>query len=208
MIRDFRFPVIILLFILIIVLAGLLVEKSKALSTVEQKYETIRTDQGRDNSQKEGAIVEQYKAYYSERLQKLLSDQELQLIAQKYWKYILMLNGEPVRNNTIYTKSDTASIVLAEINTGGDILPADILNKGAVTGNDSNDSLENHIIVSAGIPFESRLDRSDTGRRLVFDFKGIPRGTIISLKLSPMLEARLETIDNNTFGEKVEIIYR
>jgi len=158
------------------------------------------------NIQKE-EIQEQATAYYAQQIQKLLGEQELVFLAQKQWEYTLTLNGNRLKQNTIYITEDSVRIILAELVIDKDILPKEILEKGTVTGSDPNDPLQEHLSIFTNIPYSTKMDENSQGRRVIYDFNNIPQGTVISLKISPLLAERLEIgVADQQWENLVEII--
>ncbi len=155
----------------------------------------------------ENDIKQKCTTYYTAQLQKLLSEQDLVFIAQKQWKYLFTLNGEVQDKHTIYIEEDSAHVILAEILNDNEILPENILRNGRITGNDPNDLLKEHCIVYTTIPYTVREDENDQGRRIMYDFKKIPHGTVISFKISPILAERLGTkYEEHLWESRIEII--
>ena len=141
-------------------------------------------------------LREKLETFYLKNIKKLLSEQELVFLAQKQWEYILSINGNSLKQNRIYIEEDSARITLAEIVYEKDILPKEVLSMGTITGNDKNDPLGDHFQVITNTLYSVKVDESDNGRRIVYEFKDIPRGTIINIKLSPMLAERLSFQEN------------
>jgi len=157
------------------------------------------------NIQKE-VLQEKATAYYAQQIQKLINEEELAFLAQTQWGYTLTLNGNRIKQNTIYINDDSARIILAELVTDKDILPKEILEKGTVTGSDPNDSLHEHLSIFTNIPYTTKMDENSQGRRVIYGFNNIPRGTVISLKVSPLLAERLEGEADQQWDSLIEII--
>ncbi|MTI80439.1 MAG: hypothetical protein FH758_06065 [Firmicutes bacterium] len=145
--------------------------------------------------------------YYAQQLQKLMSERELVFLAQKHWEYILTLNGNKLKQNTIYINEDSARIVLAEMVLDRGILPKGILEKGTVTGADRNDPLQGHLSLYTNIPYTTRIEENSQGRKVIYGLKKIPEGTVISLKMSPLLAERLGIgMEDQQLERRIEII--
>jgi len=112
-----------------------------------------------------------------------------------------------LKQNTVYITEDSVRIILAELVIDKDILPKEILEKGTVTGSDPNDPLHGHLSVFTNIPCTTKMDENSQGRRVIYDFNNIPQGTVISLKISPLLSERLEIgVADQPWENLVEII--
>lgn len=170
------------------------------LAVKEDTIKELKTIQ--EEKMKENSII-----YYTMQLQKLLSEQDLIFLAQEQWEYLITLNGEILNQHTIYIEADSAHIIMAELLKDKEILPEEILEKGKITGNDPNDLLQDHCDIYTTIPYTTKVDENKHSRRVVYDFKEIPHGTVISLKMSPILAARLGREEGNWQGEsRIEII--
>lgn len=202
-------PIIIIIALLFsnIIFAGNLYSQIKVSHTYEKEIEEKDVIVEKlKNIQKE-EIHEQATAYYAQRIQKLLGEEELAFLAQKQWEYTLTLNGNRLKQNAIYITEDSARIILAELVIDKDILPKEILEKGTVTGSDPNDPLQEHISIFTNIPYTTKMDENSQGRRVIYDFNNIPQGTVISLKISPLLAERLEIgVEDQQWENPVEII--
>lgn len=149
-------------------------------------------------------VEAQKEMYYAQQIQKLLPDQELTYLAQNHWQYVLTLNGKQVTEDIVYLKDPAAHIVLAEVVKELDILPRSILKKGTITGGDPLDRLQDHLRMMTNAAYTIAEEETPQGRRVVYDLKEVPSGTIINLKPSILL------VDRLGFGEegmgRIEII--
>lgn len=202
-------PIIIIVVLLFtnIIFAGNLYNQIKVSHEYEKEIEEKDVIVEKlKNIQKE-EIQEKAIAYYAQQIQKLINEEELAFLAQKQWEYTLTLNGNRLKQNTIYITEDSVRIILAELVIDKDILPKEILEKGTVTGSDPNDPLQEHLNIFTNIPYTTKMDENSRGRRVIYDFNNIPQGTVISLKISPMLAERLEIgVADQQLENLVEII--
>ncbi|SKA93900.1 hypothetical protein SAMN05443428_11511 [Caloramator quimbayensis] len=133
-----------------------------------------------------------FEKYYSEKLSKLFSQEELIILSQRQWGLKLTANGCEINNETIYLKDRNLKIVLAEyLKDKEKLLPDEILKTGTITGGDKNDSLSSHLEVISPIPCNIYTEKKDLDSRLCIEVKDIPRGTLITLRLSEILKYRL-----------------
>lgn len=147
-----------------------------------------------------------FEKYYSDKLKKVMNDEDLTVLSQKQWNYNLTVNGDEIKNDIIYLKDRSLKIVLAETHNKDKLLPDDILAKGNITGGDLSDSIDSNINIVTTAEYEKKIDKEDIGNRVIYEFNNIPHGTIISLNLSEILTYRLnlnDKIKNNI----VELIY-
>jgi len=202
-------PTVIILVILFlnILFAGSLYKQIKVSQEYEKEIEEKDLIVEKLKNIRKEEIQEKATAYYAQQIQKLLSEQDLVFLAQAQWEYTLTLNGNRMKENTIYTNDDSVRIILAELAIDKDILPKEILDKGTVTGNDPNDPLQEYLSIFTNIPYTTKIDENSQGRRVIYDFSNIPQGTVISLKISPLLTERLKIgVVGKQWENLVEII--
>lgn len=179
-------------------------EESKAdLKHSSEENEKLKSD----ISLKDSTDKKNFDLLYSKKLKSLLDDAEIITLAQKQWDYVLTVNGNNVSSKTLYIDNNNVMLVLAEIKNKEDILPADLLAKGKVTGGDPNDSLDSHFKVASLAEYTKSLEQKDGDNRIIYKFQNIPHGTIISLYLSDMLKYRLN-FQNDLDDDKIELIYK
>lgn len=179
-------------------------EESKAdLKHYSEENEKLKSD----ISLKDSTDKKNFDLLYSKKLKSLLDDAEIITLAQKQWDYVLTVNGNNVSSKTLYIDNNNVMLVLAEIKNKEDILPADLLAKGKVTGGDPNDSLDSHFKVASLAEYTKSLEQKDGDNRIIYKFQNIPHGTIISLYLSDMLKYRLNFQDDLD-DDKIELIYK
>lgn len=154
-------------------------------------------------------VQAQCKAYYAQQLQKLLGEEDLVFLAQNRWRYVITLNGKVVEREIIYLEEPSAHIILAEFVEDKEILPEEILKKGTITGSDPKDFLQDHLRVITNAAYSTKVETSKQGRRVIYDFKDIPKGTIINLKPSVLLKERLSIGTKEAqWGSYIEVISR
>lgn len=156
---------------------------------------------------KESDFEKKFDALYSQKLKKLLDNTEIISLAQKEWNYVITINGKNVTAKTLYLDNNNVKLILAEIKSKDDILPEDLLKKGMVTGGDANDSLDSHMKVISLAKYTKSSEQKDGNSRVIYEFKDMPHGTMISLKLSDMLKYRLN-LGNELKDNKIELIYK
>jgi len=152
---------------------------------------------------------EMFDKYYSYKLRKLMGEDDLAILAQKQWNYVLTVNGKELRENTIYITDNSIKIVLAEFTNKERVLPKEILMKGTLTGGDPNDSLYSHLKIISQVKYNKYQEEKEGNKRIIYEFNNIPRGTIITLKLSEILKSRLNLDKNKYFSSnEYEIIIK
>lgn len=190
-----------------IILASALVKNKEETKTDIKHFSEENEKLKSDISIKDSTDIKNFDVLYSKKLKELLDDAEIIALAQKQWNYVLTVNGSNVSSKTLYIDNNNVMLVLAEIKNKEDILPADLLAKGKVTGGDPNDSLDSHFKVASLAEFTKSLEQEDGDNRIIYKFKNIPHGTIISIYLSDMLKYRLN-FQNDMDDNKIELIYK
>lgn len=150
-----------------------------------------------------------FKEYCSENLHKVMNDTELAYLAQRQWNYALTVNGQEFNSKTIYAESKNIKILLSEIAPKEALLPQDILCTGKVTGGDPKDNMKEHINITAPVDFTLNEEIVENGKMLSFEFKDVPKGTIIYINLSEMLKYQLKLEEKiELYDNILEIIVR
>lgn len=178
---------------------------SKLLSDYKNIEEKVNELENIDNDK----LKIMFKDYCSENLHKVMNDTELAYLAQRQWNYALTVNGEEFNSKTMYTESKNIKILLSEIAPKENLLPDDILCTGKVTGGDPNDSMKEHISITAPADFIINEETVKNGQMLSFDFSDVPKGTIIYVNLSEMLKYQLKLEEKiELYDNILEIIVR
>lgn len=189
--------------ILVCAIAKNKTEYKAALKYFSEKDENLKSSA----DLKESDFEKSFDTLYSQKLKKLLDNTEIISLAQKEWNYVITVNGKNVTAKTLYLDNNNVKLILAEIKSKDDILPEDLLKKGMVTGGDSNDSLDSHMKVVSLAKYIKSSEQKDRNSRIIYEFKDMPHGTIVSLKLSDMLKYRLN-LGNELKDNKIELIYK
>lgn len=189
--------------ILVCAIAKNKTEYKAALKYFSEKDENLKSSA----DSKESDFEKSFDTLYSQKLKKLLDNTEIISLAQKEWNYVITVNGKNVTAKTLYLDNNNVKLILAEIKSKDDILPEDLLKKGMVTGGDSNDSLDSHMKVVSLAKYIKSSEQKDGNSRIIYEFKDMPHGTIVSLKLSDMLKYRLN-LGNELKDNKIELIYK
>jgi hypothetical protein len=186
---------IIILILSITVNIVLLGEAAKA----KKAYNAVMDDYGLKKEELEAKLKAEEKElekicdeYYCDKLTKIVDEEALMILAQKQWNYILTVNGKEFTGDIMYSDDKNIKIVLAEICNKEKVLPHDILVKGTVTGGDSNDSIASHLDIVSLVDYNKYEDKEQYGKRMCYEFKDIPKGTIITLKISEILKQSLD----------------
>lgn len=189
--------------ILVCAIAKNRTEYKAALKYFSEKDENLKSSA----DLKENDFEKSFDTLYSQKLKKLLDNTEIISLAQKEWNYVITVNGKNVTAKTLYLDNNNVKLILAEIKNKEDILPEDLLKKGMVTGGDANDSLDSHMKVVSLAKYTKSSEQKDGNSRIIYEFKDMPHGTIVSLKLSDMLKYRLN-LGNELKDNKIELIYK
>ncbi|QCX33346.1 hypothetical protein FDN13_06280 [Caloramator sp. E03] len=162
-------------------------------NTINIYSKAIKQNKNFNSTIKESNNLNQsFEKYYADKLNKLFTQDELIILSQRQWEYKLTANGSDVNSETVYLKDRNLKIVLAEyLKAKEKLLPDEILKTGTITGGDKNDSLSSHLEVISPIPFNTYTEKKDMDSRLCIEVKDIPRGTLITLKLSEILKYRI-----------------
>lgn len=155
---------------------------SKALKEQRKAFSPLNTETKNQS----------FENYYYNKLNKLFTQEELIILSQRQWGYKLTVNGCEINNETVYLKDRNIKIVLAEyLKYNENLLPDKILMLGTITGGDKKDSLSSHLEVISPIPLSIYTEKKGMDSRLCIEAKDIPRGTLITLRLSEILKYRL-----------------
>lgn len=134
-----------------------------------------------------------YDDYYEKKLKGLLSDEELNVLAQQQWNYRLSVNGKKVSSNIIYIEgTPNVRIVLAEVCEVEEILPQAILNKGSLWKSEENASLYDYMTIYTNELYEQTCEESDGNTKCIYNFKDLPKGTVITLHLNDLLRLKID----------------
>lgn len=128
---------------------------------------------------------------YEEKLTKLLGREQLVSLAKDQWKYSLAVNGERFKGFYIYPRTNDVTLVLTETHTNDKDLPENILNLGSLTGGDKTDKFHDHLEIKTTVPYKKVVESGLSFTKASYDFKGVPKGTIINVKLTEPLRERL-----------------
>lgn len=162
-----------------------------------------------DNVQGEEVSQEEYaEAYYAKQLQDLLTPEELVYVTQRQWEYVLSANGYPFTGATIALEnSHNVRIMVAEVLKDSKSLPVELLKLGSIGQSDAADALTDHVDVYTTVPYEITMEESEGSIKYYYDFKDVPKGTVIGLQVSEILKERLackEQISEN----RLQVIVR
>lgn len=189
-----------------ILFAVLLFNQVKLTNDYSKRIEEYAIEKDNLKKLQEEEIEKQCVAYYEQHLRKIMDEYELSFLAQKQWNYALSVNGKTLDRSIIYIQEDYVQLILAEIIQDDDILPPNILIKGTICSDDPNDMLQDHINVFTTVDYSIKTEEKDYNKRVVYEFKNIPKGTIISLKLSFLLSERLMIGNGPEWESLIEII--
>lgn len=130
--------------------------------------------------------------YYEKKLAQFFTEDEMKKMGYKEWKYTLSANNKQFNHEDyLYLSSSEVTIALSETHAS-DLLPKKFQILGSITGGDSKDSFYNHLIIDSPVPWEEKLEQEGNRSTMKYIFEGVPRGTIITLRLTEALRERLQ----------------
>lgn len=106
-------------------------------------------------------------------------------IAQKQWHYELRLDDKTIMSSIIETDKTDFKVILAEGHDTSPLVPIDVFNNGKVSG-----ETKDHIKFNNYIPIKDGTAGTVVWS-FVYEFKNVPHGTNIEVKISKELQARI-----------------
>lgn len=195
--------------ILNLVLLGEIIENKKEYKVAINDYNDKKKELTIKSNEREKEFEKTFDKYYSDKLKKIIDEEALVFLAQQQWNYILTINGKTFNNRTIYTEDKNIKIVLAEFSNKEKILPEDILIKGTLTGGDPNDNIDSYLDIMSLVDYNKYEEKEKDAKRICYEFKNIPKGTIITIKISEILKNRLKFKEKMNIDDNIlEIIVR
>lgn len=165
---------------------------------VEQTYNENYKELDKKLHVSDAELLQLQDKYYEEKLINLLDKDKLTSIAKEKWKYSLYVNNMPLKDNQVYVNSKNIAIILEEKLVGDRNLPSKIEEWGTLTGGDKCDKFYDHLSIKTKFPYDRniKVERDGKSTTVYYTFKDIPRGTIITIKLSEVLRERLNIMNN------------
>lgn len=166
----------------IAILAGIESQKSKYIEEADSIHLNMQTRMDEVNDE-----------YVTDKILKILSQNDLYVYTNSLWKYTLTVNGAPVDDMQIKADPDVSPMVIILTEKGEDNpLPAKVRNVGTVTRGDKQDDMTRHISVKAG-GSEISPNVSVEGLESVYEFTldNISEGESVVITLSDQLGAKL-----------------
>lgn len=182
--------------LIIVLLAGININNFRKYS-INKNENTRLTRAIADNFNTLNFRIEQSNEDYAVRmLTKYLTNEQIVVIAKKYWQYELSVNGQPVKTSDITVKSDTITISLKQISKKR-LLPMALHIKGSATGGDKNDKFYSHIILDQQYGYEPFESTDETGA-VTFNirYRNLHPGYTIMFRLSDSLNESLGLSSN------------
>jgi hypothetical protein len=130
--------------------------------------------------------------YYEDKLGKLLPEDQLLALAKEQWTYSITANDTPFKEYQVYSSTRDVVIALAESQPSEQVLPSGIHSKGSLTSGDKSDSFHDHLMIEATVPHEKTVKTAENFTKVFYTFKGVPKGSIITINLSEPLRERLK----------------
>lgn len=163
------------------------------ISSIEEAYDEKNKELDKKINSVDNKILELNDKYYEEKLIKLLGKEKLTAIAKGNWKYYIYMNGIQLKDDHIDISTNNITLTLSETQVGVNILPSNVQVWGSLTGGDKTDRFYDHLLIKSSVPYEKSIKVSKDGlsTEANYTFKDVPRGTIITIKLSEGLRERL-----------------
>lgn len=150
-----------------------------------------------DNYQNNMSLVND--KYTEEKIQKMLTANDIYIYTNSLWSYSLSANNEPFGDSmestipeiSVPALSGKVTIILTETQEANP-LPASIINIGRVTQGSDEDSLEKHILVEGYN--ESRIITTEGNTtNIEFNIENVESGDKIPIVISDQLAEKLNT---------------
>lgn len=144
--------------------------------------------------------------YYSDKIKKLLTPDEMKTLSKRQWKYLVNINGELFNTNTIYLdKTENIRLTFSAFVEDQDILPKDILKQGRFYS--QNEKLSDYISICSTAEYNASVEEDGINQTYVYEFTNVPQSTVISITLGDLFKKLL--IDNpGVTQNRIEIITR
>ncbi len=132
-------------------------------------------------------------AYYKERLETLLTPEEITYVAQRQWEAHLSVNGKEVTNSTLSLNGpQNIRIMIGEVALRDDLLPKEILASGKLDQANDGEPLTEYIEVITDHPYEIVRKESDCSIKYYYEFKEVPSGSMIIFQMNTVLKEHLK----------------
>ncbi len=181
---------IIPIFIVIIMVVAILSQSALILTTkvqkanFEQKLNETILDMTSRFSQVNAKFID-------ERVRKILSQNDLYVYTNSFWKYELVANGTVVKNDKISIKALNGKVIIELLETHKPSeLPDSIISTGSVTRGDEGDNLLNHIKIFQNNTKGDVIKKTNT-TIVQFNKTSLKSGDKIIVEISDQLGSKL-----------------
>lgn len=168
----------------------------KYASSMEDTYKSKSIELNSKLNDVNNNLAQLNDKYYEEKLMKIFSREQLMTMAKDAWIYSLKVNDHEFKEDNISTTERNINIVLTESKNPLKPFPENILKFGAVNETDKSDSFIDHMIIKTTANYEKSIKSDRNSTTIIYSFKNVQAGTIISLDLSQPLKERLKLNDN------------
>ncbi len=186
------------------VIGGTYLWRISKQSLNQEEVADLEDDAGYDQEERETYA----KSYYAKQMQSVLTPEELFFVAQRQWECVLSANGKSFTGPTMAIENtNNVRIMVAEVIKNPDSLPIELLKQGSIGQSDEADTLLDHIQIYTTIPYEITTEEAEGSIKYYYEFKDVPKGTVIGLEVSEVLKERLackETLKEN----RLQVIVR
>lgn len=132
-----------------------------------------------------------YKKFINSSLEYLNSNDLLEL-AKKEWKYSISVDEKPIEPNAVLEiDKSNFKITYSETQSAFTCLPADIHNKGSISGN-----FLDHLKILDIEPNSIQQTDGTVVQGMTYEFKNLHKGTAIAIEISNELKERLSLKSN------------
>lgn len=174
----------------------------KIINTLNKSMEEVYNEKTKELDKKLKITNEEQRklqdSYYEEMLIKLLGKEKLTVIAKENYKYSIYVNNMEIKEDQVNINSKDILIILEEKEIKESNLPSEIEKWGSITGGDISDKFYDYLSVKADILYDMQVKHleNEKSTQVYYIFKDVPRGTIITLKISEVLSERLKITNN------------
>lgn len=166
-------------------------ELNQAKDKITELESTIEGDKGYiDELQKEIELANSFTKKYPVK--------EQLAIAKMQWHYSLKIDDKKVSGNTVEVDKTDFQVDLSEGHDALPLVPMDVFNNGRISGD-----TKEHIKFSNYKPSDMMEPAGGNVWGYVYEFKNVPHGTNIEMKISKELQERIG-VNNNIINIKVK----
>ena len=138
-------------------------------------------------------LIAEQEAYYQEKLEALLTPEEITYLAQRQWQAHLAVNGQEITSSTLSLDGPkNIRVMFGEVVLQDDLLPEPFLARGRLDQPDSGEPLTDYVEVITDHPYEIIKEESPSSVKYYYEFKEVPSGTMIIFQMNTILKEKLK----------------